>query len=68
MGESPAQEVPASEYGGADGLMQPPPHEMTVSEANAAMMRASLSPVDNGEQIIDPATGRVVDPGLISGA
>jgi hypothetical protein len=68
MGEGPAHEVPASELGGADGLIQPPPHEMTASEANAAIMRASLSPVDSGDQVIDPATGRVVDARLISGA
>jgi hypothetical protein len=33
---------------------------MTASEANAAIMRASLQNVDNGEAIIDPLTGRVV--------
>ncbi len=68
LSDRPLQETPSSEYGGADGLIQPPPHDLTPSETNAAITRGSLSAVDNGDQIIDPLTGRVVDPSLISGA
>lgn len=61
MGETPGQDVPASEYGGDDGLIQPPPHPMSASEANAAIVRASMygDTLDNG-LVVDPAKGRVV--------
>lgn len=63
LGERPDQRVPASEYGGADGLIQPLPHRMTNSEANAAIVRAGMygDELDDGI-VVDPATGRVVDP------
>jgi|JI10StandDraft_1071094.scaffolds.fasta_scaffold68700_6 hypothetical protein len=65
MGESPDQHVPASDYGGADGLIQPPPHRMTASEANAAIVRAGMygDTLDDGI-VVDPATGHVVPPEL----
>jgi len=67
LGNGPRHKTPSSQYGGADGLVQPLPHTMTASEANAAIMRAAMSPVDSGEAIIDPLTGRAVDPDLLSG-
>ena len=63
--DKPDHRVPASEYGEADGLIQPPPHAMTASEANAAITRAGLygDLLDDGI-VTDPATGLVVPPGL----
>jgi hypothetical protein len=64
LSESPAHEVPASEYGGADGLIQPSPHEMTASEVNSAMARAAMSNVVREDDVIvDPHTGLVADAG-----
>lgn len=69
MGESPDQYTPPSEYGGADGLIQPPPHPMSASEANAAIVRAGMygDTLDDGT-VIDPATGHVVTPELNASA
>ena len=50
------QSIPPSEYGGASGLIQPAPHQMTAGEKNAAMSRASRNP--DG---IDPVTGLDAD-------
>jgi len=66
--DGPRHKTPSSQYGGDDGLIQPLPHTMTASEANSAITRAAMSPVDNGPGIIDPLTGRAVDPDLIGGA
>jgi hypothetical protein len=67
LGERPGQRVPASEYGGVDGLLQPPPHRLTPSGANAAITRAGMYPDETmNEFIVDPVTGRVVDPSLIT--
>lgn len=65
MGERPDHRVPASDYGGADGLIQPAPHRMTPSEANAAIVRAGMygDLMDDGI-VTDPATGRIVPPAL----
>ena len=66
MGERPVQFTPPSEYGGADGLIQPEPHVVTPSEANAAIVRAGMADgLDAfGEVIVDPASGRVVPDDL----
>ncbi len=57
----PDQTEPESEYGGASGLIQPDPHDLTPSESNSAMTRAALA---NGtpisDDVVDPVTGRVV--------
>jgi hypothetical protein len=57
MGDNPRQRTPDSEFGGADGLVQPAPHTMTVSEAHSAMIRA-------GDDGIDPMTGLAVPDDL----
>ncbi|WP_395690679.1 hypothetical protein [Nocardioides sp.] len=66
LGESAEQRTPASEYGGADGLIQPDPHTLTPSEANAAIIRAGMADgLDAfGEVVVDPASGRVVPDDL----
>jgi hypothetical protein len=56
LGENPARATAATEYGGADGLIQPAPHSMTPSEANSAIMRAAMHSDDG----VDPATGMAV--------
>lgn len=48
--------VPASEFGGADGLIQPAPHVLTNSERSAALRRAGAT-VDG----VDPVTGLDAD-------
>ncbi|MBZ5739765.1 hypothetical protein [Nocardioides mangrovi] len=65
LGEEPLHYTPPAEYGGADGLIQPPPHPMTPSEANAAIVRAGMygDLLDDGI-VTDPATGRIVPPEL----
>lgn len=65
LGERSDQRVPISDYGGADGLIQPPPHAMTAGEANAAIVRAGMygDELDDGI-VVDPATSRVVPPEL----
>ncbi len=55
LGEGPDQHLPASEYGGVNGV-QPTPHTMTASERSAALRRAGLN--DEG---IDPVTGLDAD-------
>lgn len=61
MGESPVHEVPASEFGGSDGLIQPSPHEMTPSEVATATARAAMAhTISTEEVIVDPHTGLVV--------
>lgn len=50
LSDRAAHGVPVSEYGGADGLIQPRPHEPSASEAVAASRRGE--PVDVlGERI-----------------
>lgn len=44
MGEHSEPVTPASEHGGAGGLIQPEPHAMTASEASNALMRAASTP------------------------
>ncbi len=67
LGEQPEHYTPPSEYGGDDGLIQPPPHPMSASEASQALTRAAMA---NGTDpfgddiVVDPATGRVVPPEL----
>ena len=56
MGEEPSHRVPDSEYGGGDGLIQPPPHMMTPSEASRALTRAGADGRRQREVVIDPAT------------
>ncbi|MFC7494535.1 MULTISPECIES: hypothetical protein [unclassified Nocardioides] len=65
MGEHRDQHTPASEYGGADGLIQPEPHPMTPSEANTAIVRAGMyGDTLDGDVVVDPATGHIVPPEL----
>jgi hypothetical protein len=68
MGERPQHYTPATEVGGSDGLIQPPPHPMSASEASAALTRAAMygdQPDPYGDDIVvDPVTGRVVPPEL----
>jgi hypothetical protein len=64
MGEHPAQVTPASEYGGASGLIQPEPHPLTASEASNALMRAAMYTDDDGDLVVDPFTGRIVPPDM----
>ena len=54
LGERPDQTHPATEYGGADGPIQPAPHDLTASEANNVRMRAAMRSEDG----VDPVTGR----------
>jgi hypothetical protein len=46
------QRIPATEYGGADGLIQPAAHTMTPSEATRVLARAAMY----GDDGVDPAT------------
>lgn len=42
-GDEPGHEVPPSEYGGADGLVQPAPHGLTASELRMSLFREAMN-------------------------
>jgi hypothetical protein len=76
LGEGPAREVPTSEYGGDDGLIQPPPaavgrkarvdgmdlgHELTAAELGGVLGRAASAPLVGIEQVTgESLTGEIV--------
>jgi hypothetical protein len=62
LSEQPNRFRDATEYGGVDALIQPPPHTMTPREANSAMMRAAMNSTDG----VDPVTGLTVPDDLNS--
>lgn len=77
FGDVPADDLPASEYGGRGGLIQPSPletglvaadgmpigHELTPSEARGVLARAAGEPVFHGwDDPVDASGGVVLDP------
>lgn len=88
MGEMPEQHVPDTEYGGADGLIQPEfpadaggatgleGHTLDPAEAGNVIARRAAVPLTrhegwtgevDGDEIVDPVTGRVVPEDMLSG-